>query len=135
MSPAKRSSLWGLTGTVIRACHEVYRKLGPGLSEKVYARALRVQLSGIGIRSESEKEFAVALDGKKVGAIRADLDVQRRVVMELKASKDGMGAAAIRQMSAALCVSRRPVGLLVNFFGRTPEVRRFDRGRGGRATA
>jgi GxxExxY protein len=48
-----------LTGKIIGCCFEVHRALVPGFIEKIYAKALQIQLRNTGLNFEVEKEFNV----------------------------------------------------------------------------
>jgi GxxExxY protein len=114
-----------LTGRIISICYEVYRSLGPGLREDVYVRALQAALAKMGISVYRERAFPLRYAGRQVGEVRVDLDVACTVVLEIKAQKTGLDGASARQIQASLRASGRAVGLLINFFGSKPAVRRF----------
>jgi GxxExxY protein len=112
-----------LTGHLVSAFFHVYNKLGPGFLESVYRRALAHELRKRGLHVESEAPLDVFYDGVRVGHFRADLVVDRRVVVELKAHK-ALVDEDVAQLVNALQASGREVGVLLNF-GPKPMVRRF----------
>jgi GxxExxY protein len=62
-----------LTGKIIGSCFEVHRALGPGFIEKIYTKALQIQLRNTGLNFEAEKEFIVYFQEQLVGKFRCDL--------------------------------------------------------------
>jgi GxxExxY protein len=111
----------------IRGCvFEVQKELGYGFLEKVYERALWRELTLQGISVEAQVSMPVDYKGEKVGEYFADLLVEKRVVVELKAvSKLGKDAEA--QLLNYLAAGGVEVGLLVNFTYPRAEIRRFVR--------
>ena len=73
-----------LTQKIIGCCFEVHRSLEPGFIEKIYAKALQVQLNKSGLKFEIEKEFNVHFQEQLVGKFRCDLFVENTVIVELK---------------------------------------------------
>jgi GxxExxY protein len=98
----------------IGCCITVHRALGPGLLERIYSRAVCLELEAAGIRFEAEKVFAVSYRGRVLGRQRVDLVLEGQLVLEIKAV-----AALIElyrsQVLSYLRVSRLPAGLLMNF--------------------
>ena len=75
-----------LTQTIIGCAFTVHNKLGPGFLEKVYENALRIELEKVGLRVKQQEPINVTYDGQVVGEYYADLWVDKRVVVELKAT-------------------------------------------------
>ena len=69
---------------VIGGAQAVHRILGPGFSERVYQKAMCLELEERGLSFECEKQIVVAYKGRKVGAHRLDLVVGGVVIVELK---------------------------------------------------
>jgi len=72
---------------------DVYSELGPGYSERVYHNAMEVLLREKKIPYESERHILVHYRGHVVGQLRADIIIDGRIILELKAIKtltDGM---------------------------------------------
>lgn len=63
---------------------DIWKSLGPGYSESVYHCAFEVALRARGIYYETERIIPVFYDGQNVGNVRADLIIDRKVVVELK---------------------------------------------------
>jgi GxxExxY protein len=118
-----------LTGLVIGCCFRVANELGPGFLEKVYENALAHELRKAKVRLVQQQGIEVFYDGVNVGNYEADLLVDRRVLVEVKAvqSLDGAHVAQcltyLRGTGLATC-------LLVNFGRAKIQVRRLSLSRG-----
>jgi GxxExxY protein len=86
-----------LTREIIGAFFEVYNILRPGYLESAYAGAMALELTDRGIAFEREARLDVFYKGRVAGVYRADFFVDRRVVVELKATR-AVGDAEKRQM-------------------------------------
>ena len=65
---------------------EVLEALGAGHTESVYHNAMKVGLQDEGFPFESERDLPITFRGRYVGTVRADIIVDKRIVIELKAS-------------------------------------------------
>ena len=81
---AKDYSLQPITEQLIGAAYEVHNVLGFGFLEKVYQRAMQVELQSRGIKVELEPKIQVKFKGVVVGDYAADLLVADKIVVELK---------------------------------------------------
>ncbi len=99
---------------VIGCMIEVHKQLGPGFLEKVYRRAIALELEQEGIRFETEKEIELGYKGKKIGTHRLDLFVDDELVVELK-TVDELHKKHYAQVRSYLKAVHKPIGLLVNF--------------------
>ena len=113
-----------LTGKIIGAAFAVHNDLGAGFLEKVYSNALAVELGQTGISCEREVPFKVKFRNTVVGDYCADMVVERRVLVELKACA-GLDAVHEAQILNYLKASGIRVGLLMNFGRPKLEYRRF----------
>src|ERR1035441_8677586 len=80
----KDFSLQPVTQHLIGAAFEVHNILGFGFFEKVYQRAMQVELQSRGVRVELEPKTQVQFKGVIVGDYAADLLVEGEIVVELK---------------------------------------------------
>jgi GxxExxY protein len=104
-----------LTGAIIDAGLKVHRAPGPGLLESVYEHCLAHELRQRGLSFKRQLTLPVVYEGLKPDAgYRADLLVDEKVIVELKAS-EGPTRLHEAQLLAYLRLSRYPVGLLMNF--------------------
>lgn len=74
-----------LTEKVIGCAYAVHNALGAGFLEKVYENALRLELAAAGLRVEQQCPIPVQYRGEVVGDFFADLMVEDRLIVELKA--------------------------------------------------
>ena len=74
-----------LTETIIGCAYQVHNALGQGFLEKVYENALRMELTRRGLRVKQQEPIKVLYGGQVVGEYFADLWVEDRVIVELKA--------------------------------------------------
>ena len=99
----------------IQGCvFEVYRELGHGFLEKVYEKALLLELERKDLAAMAQCPLAVSYKGTMVGEYFADLIVEDRVLLELKA-QDKLTDAHKAQVLNYLKATGIRVGLLVNF--------------------
>jgi GxxExxY protein len=104
---------------IIGAAIEVHRALGPGLLESIYEACLALEMRHRGLAFKQQVPLPVVYRGvTMVGAYRADFDVADEVIVELKACET-LTSAHRAQILTYLRVSRRRVGLLINFHAAT----------------
>lgn len=115
--------LYETTRVIIGAFYYVFNQLGSGFLESVYHRALGNALDRTGRRVEREVALSVQFEGLVVGEFRADLVVDRQVLIEVKAAEH-IVVPHEAQVINDLRASGLPVGLLLNF-GPRPSYRRF----------
>ena len=111
-----------LTDIIISCFYKVYNDLGYGFLERVYQNALYYALIDEGLQCETEKAIKVYHNGRVVGDYRADLLVENRVLVELKASEE-LNHANEKQLINYLKATDIEVGLLLNF-GKQPKFKR-----------
>jgi GxxExxY protein len=103
-----------ITEQIIGAAYEVYRVLGYGFLEKVYQRAMLVELELRGLKVQPEASAKVYFKDVCVGDYAADLFVEEKVVVELKVAQD-LHLSDEAQLINELHAIRQEVGLLINF--------------------
>lgn len=108
-----------LTGSILKLFYEVYNELGHGFLEKVYQNALYNELKNNGFEVESQKQIKVYYKNIEVGEYYADLIVNDKVILELKAT-EAITEANEFQLLNYLKSTNIEVGLLLNF-GKKPE--------------
>jgi GxxExxY protein len=114
-----------ITARIIKACYQVHNELGPGFIERIYLNALKIALRKMGLKYQEEKEFQVSFNGEHIGKFRADLVIEDKVIVELKAVEGKLPKLFESQVISYLKASSLSVGLLVNFGGLRCEVRRL----------
>ena len=111
-----------LTHKIIGCAYKVHNTLGPGFLEKVYENALRIELEKLGLRVKQQEPISVEYEGQVVGEYYADLWVDERVVVELKAAQ-ALAKEHEVQLVNYLTATRIDLGLLLNF-GPSVQVKR-----------
>jgi len=102
------------TEKIIGAAFEVHDQLGYGFLERVYQRALQVELIRRGVAAEIERRIRVQYKGVVVGDYDADLIVADSVAVEIKVNPqyDKRDEAQLLNELKAIGLE---VGMLVNF--------------------
>ena len=119
----KRELLHGkLTAQIIGAFLQVHCELPGRYLESVYANAMEIALRELGLHVEREVSLAVYFRGHRVGNFRADMLVEKVVLLEYKAG-DLLDPNWEAQLLNNLSVTRLEVGLTL-FFGPKPIVKR-----------
>jgi GxxExxY protein len=111
-----------LTSRIIKAFYKVYNQLGHGFLEKVYQNALYYELKNQGFDCKAQYKIDVYYLNKRVGDYFADIIVDDKVILELKAAESLCDAHEC-QLQNYLRATNMEVGLLFNF-GEKPECRR-----------
>ena len=103
-----------LSRTVIGCAMDVHRELGPGYLEKVYENALSIALSDTGIAVAQQVSIPAQFRGRVVGDFVADLLVEGRLIVELKAVSNLLPVHET-QLVSYLKATGMEVGLLIIF--------------------
>ena len=118
-----------LTEKIIGAFYTVYSTLGYGFLEKIYVKALMIELKKRGLDAEDELPIQVYYNGQLIGEYFADIVVNQLVILEIKAAK-AIVTEHEAQLLNYLKATPYEVGLVLNF-GPKPETKRrsFDNNR------
>lgn len=103
-----------LTKAIIGRSFDVMNELGAGFLESVYHKSLYVALQQDGYDVQSELSLPVSFRGYNVGNFKADLVVEKKVIVEMKAVDKIIGehkAQVINYLSASGLL----IGLIINF--------------------
>ncbi len=111
-----------ITGDIIGCAFKVHNKLGYGFKEKIYQRALAIELRKLGYKVDEEYYLNIYYDDEILGKGRADLFVNKKILVELKTLKELSKADEI-QLVNYLNATRVEIGLLINF-GQTVTIKR-----------
>src|SRR5437588_11694615 len=122
-----------LTASIIGGAFTVHKALGSGFLEKVYENALRLELEKRGLRVEQQAPIKVWYAGHIVGDYYADLLVEGKIIVELKAVQNLSKEHEV-QLVNYLTATNIETGLLINFSSSVQVKRKFrDFKRGVRA--
>ncbi len=113
-----------LTERILGCAFRVHAVLGCGFLEKVYENALVHELRKAGLTAEPQRSIQVHYDGVLVGDYFADILVEGRVILELKAAK-AIDDIHIAQTLNYLKASGMNTALLLNFGTRSLGVKRL----------
>lgn len=111
-----------LTDSILKVYFDVYNELGYGFLEKVYQNSMYLELKSRGFYVEAQKQIKVNYKGVEVGEYYADLIINEKVILELKAAECIVEDFEY-QLINYLKATNMEVGLLLNF-GKKPEFRR-----------
>ena len=111
-----------LTKKVIGCAFKIHNSLGSGFLEKVYENALRIELSGAGLRVEQQIPIQVYYQGEVIGDYVSDLLVEKRLVVELKAIEK-LTKLHEAQLVNYLTATGLDISLLINF-GKSVQIKR-----------
>ncbi len=114
MTPIIGAANTGLTQTVIGAAMSVLNTLRPGLDEKLYERALVIELTKRHIRCEQQKQHNVHYEGQLIGTLVPDLIVEGWLIVDAKVVSD-FSESHIAQMLGYLNITGLKTALLLNF--------------------
>lgn len=111
-----------LTEKIIKCAFNVHNELGSGFLEKVYENALRIELVQENLKVKQQVPVEVRYKGKVIGNYCADLLVEDKVLVELKAVETLVKEHEI-QLVNYLKATGFNVGLLINF-GSSVQIKR-----------
>jgi len=110
-----RETINRLTGVILDTALDIHRRLGPGLLESVYQAVLAHELRKRGLLVETEVPIPVIWDDVRLDVgFRADLIVERLVIVELKSVED-VAPVHKKVLLTYLRLADKRVGLLINF--------------------
>ena len=112
-----------LTEIIIKSFYTVYNKLGYGFLEKVYENALLLELKDPGLNCFKQVPIEGYYDDTSVGNYFADILVEDKIILELKAGEGSLIEEHELQLINYLKATDKEVGLLL-FFGKKPIFKR-----------
>jgi GxxExxY protein len=112
-----------LTDKLIGIFFDIYNELGHGFLESVYEQAFSIALAENGIFFRRQIAVPVWYHEQQIGDFRADLMVEGKVIIELKAGR-GIDPGWEKQLLNYLRATEIEVGLLFNF-GPEAQFRRY----------
>ena len=115
-----------LSGKIIGATMEVLNDLKPGLDEKLYERALFIELRRRGHTVDAQRSYPVFYNSELIGHLLPDLIVDDTVIVDPKVVS-AFNKAHSAQMIGYLAVSQLDLALLLNFKSARLEWKRVVR--------
>lgn len=114
-----------ITEKIIGCCFKVHNELGPGFVERIYHNALKVELDKAKLNYNSEEDFSVFYDNERVGSFRCDFFIEGKVILEIKSVTGIMPILFQQQVVSYLKAASIETGLLINFGGKSVQVKRL----------
>ena len=112
-----------ITDKILNAFYTVYNALGYGFLEKVYCNALAYEFEVRSLAFMRETPIDVFYTGRQAGHYRCDFIVERRIAVEVKASRF-LDEADRKQTRNCLRATNYELALLLHF-GPKPAFERF----------
>ncbi|MCR9014404.1 GxxExxY protein [Aquiflexum gelatinilyticum] len=112
-----------ITKEIIGKSFKVSNTLGNGFLEKVYQNALSYELTKSGLNVKQQYPLEVFYEDKVVGEYFADLLVENKIILELKATK-ALEDIHLAQILNYLKACNMDFGLLINFGTPRVEIKR-----------
>jgi GxxExxY protein len=112
-----------LTGRIIGCAMKVHSFLGSGFQEKIYQKALDIEMRIEKLSYNEEMTMNIFYRDTKIGYRRVDFFVENTIMLELKAVSE-LNDAHLAQAINYLEAYKLPVGLLINFGSRSLTFKR-----------
>lgn len=112
-----------ITDIIIKCFYKVYNEIGFGFLEKVYENAMLIELKSHDLKVSKQVPVNVFYLGNSVGNYFADITVENKTIIELKAGEGGLVEEHKLQLINYLKATKMEVGLLLSF-GKKPEFKR-----------
>ena len=113
-----------ITYKIRGAVFEVSKQLGSGFLEKVYERALLIELRERGLECKGQHPITVNYKGRLVGDYFADIVIEDKIILEIKAQQN-IKPEHKAQILNYLKASNIKLGLLINFTHPKAQIERF----------
>jgi GxxExxY protein len=104
-----------ITYQIIGGAMRVHGRLGPGLKEEHYQRALAIELREIGLSVSEEYYVEVHDNDRWLGRLYLDLLIEENVIAEIKSFPHLITNEEIAQVICYLAATGYKVALLLNF--------------------
>ncbi|HOR73172.1 MAG TPA: GxxExxY protein [Verrucomicrobiota bacterium] len=103
-----------LSHAIIGAAMKVLNVLKPGLDEKLYEKAMVIELHKRGHKVDQQEQFPVFYGGQEIGKLIPDLIVDDAVIVDPKVVT-AFNETHIAQMIGYLAITGLRLALLLNF--------------------
>jgi len=122
MGTEKKLKFEDISDKILKAFYKIYNVFGYGFLEKVYEKALVIELIKSGLKCKNQQPIKVFYDGNVIGNYIADIIVENKILLELK-SLNTLSKQDEAQLLNYLSCTEMEVGLLLNF-GPKPQTKR-----------
>ena len=113
-----------LTDKIIGIGINIHKELGPGFVEKIYQRALYLELKNSKLRFTRERKLIIYYKKVNLGYETVDFEIEGKVLIEIKAVSE-INDIHRAQLLSYLKSSGCKVGLILNFARPTLEIKRI----------
>ncbi|HET7535052.1 MAG TPA: GxxExxY protein [Candidatus Didemnitutus sp.] len=103
-----------LANEIIDAATAVLNELGPGLEDKLYERAIVIELRKRGHKVDQQRPFPVYYSGELIGSMVPDIIVNDLVVTDPMVV-ESFNETHVRHMLGYLTITKFKLALLLNF--------------------
>jgi len=103
-----------LSGQIIGAAMQVLNSLKPGLDEKIYENALKLELETRGHSIQQQRRYPVFYRETNVGTLVPDLIVDEVVIIDPKVVT-AFTETHVAQMTGYMVITGLQLALLINF--------------------
>lgn len=100
---------------IIQFSKNIFENLDKGYCENIYHNAFKVELQNNDIKFQSELNIPVKYKNFSIGIVRADLVIEKKIVIELKAMSSSLSEKDVYQLKKYLKLLNIPIGFLINF--------------------
>ena len=112
-----------ITEKIIGCAYNVYNNMGAGFLESVYEKCIAIEFDKITLHAVFQQPLNVFYEGQQVGSYTADIIIEEKVIVELKAVRT-LSTTHEVQLVNYLAATRLPIGLLINFGETKVEIKR-----------
>jgi GxxExxY protein len=113
-----------LSYIIVGAAFTVHRALGCGFPEHCYHSALAVEFTRLAIPFTDQESFDVYYDSVHCGALRTDLIIDKKIILELK-SAESITSSHVAQLFSYLRATHIKVGYVLNFGSKSLQFKRL----------
>lgn len=103
-----------LSYKIIGASFNVFNKLGFGLQEKYYQRALAIEFKNLNINFKEQESLSLKYKDEAIGRYIVDFLIDNKIILELKVVNK-LGYVNAKQVLGYLKISGIKLGILIYF--------------------
>lgn len=119
----RREEINKLTEKIIGLAIKIHKVLGPGFVEKIYEKVLSYEFKKTGLNFRNQAVIKVQYEDLEVGSQRVDFIVEEEIIVDVKSASKIIELFE-HQLLSYLKTSGKRVGLILNFGGKSLEIKR-----------
>ena len=113
-----------ISSKIIQAAHKVYNKMGNGFLEVIYEHCMMIECEKHHLLVKNQHKIDVFYEKIKVGVYFADLFIENKIIVEIKAVKQ-ISNIHHAQLLHYLTATGYRLGLLINYGSDSLYVKRI----------